>query len=119
MHASAARRAAAAASWAIKKPPPPPPPFLGSPTPPDFTAILPPKTVFDSAYSTGHLKCNRAEATAVLSEIWRATRDVQRDSDAVMTAAVSRICKCTFIYTPIISHDTTIYITIVYVDTKC
>ncbi|KAJ6263264.1 hypothetical protein Dda_1825 [Drechslerella dactyloides] len=91
MHASAVRRAAAAASKALKQPLPPA--FLGSPTLPDLAAILPPKPVFSSAQSTGYLKCNRAEATAVLTEIWRATRGVQLDSDAIMTAAVSRVCK--------------------------
>ncbi|KAK6341222.1 hypothetical protein TWF696_008308 [Orbilia brochopaga] len=91
MRASAVRRAAAAASKALRQPPQPP--FLGSPTPPDFTAILPPKPVFSSAQSTGYLKCNRAEATTVLTEIWRATRGIQLDSDPIMTTAVSRVCK--------------------------
>ncbi|KAK6501664.1 hypothetical protein TWF481_009493 [Arthrobotrys musiformis] len=48
--------------------------ILSSAKLPDFARMLPSEAVFASARKSGFLKCNRTEATTVLSEIWKTTQ---------------------------------------------
>ncbi|KAK6358388.1 hypothetical protein TWF730_007725 [Orbilia blumenaviensis] len=63
---------------------------------PDFARILPPDAVFASAQKSGFLKCNRAQATKVLTEVWETTRSTTITSStqdsAFSAAGVAKIC---------------------------
>ncbi|KAF3906585.1 hypothetical protein ABW20_dc0108407 [Dactylellina cionopaga] len=67
--------------------------FLTSPKLPDFARILPPESIFASARKSGFLKCNKAEATTVLSAIWKETHVLHHGDTKARTVAVSEICK--------------------------
>ncbi|KAF3915426.1 hypothetical protein AA313_de0209492 [Arthrobotrys entomopaga] len=67
--------------------------FLNSPKLPDFTRILPPDAVFASARKSGFIKCNKTQATLVLSEIWRASQSVHNAGHHARTSAFSKICQ--------------------------
>ncbi|KAK6517908.1 hypothetical protein TWF506_005083 [Arthrobotrys conoides] len=68
---------------------------LGSAKLPDFARILPPDAVFASAQKSGFLKCNRVEATTVLSKIWKTTQLNLQMTYAMQqqqAASVANIC---------------------------
>ncbi|RVD85720.1 uncharacterized protein DFL_004031 [Arthrobotrys flagrans] len=72
--------------------------FLGSTKPPDFARILPPDAVFASAQKSGFLKCNKVEATTVLSAIWKTTQQDMQGNNALQmqqqqAVSVANICK--------------------------
>ncbi|EGX51835.1 hypothetical protein AOL_s00043g569 [Orbilia oligospora ATCC 24927] len=69
--------------------------ILGSAKLPDFSRILPPDAVFASAQKSGFLKCNRVEATTVLSAIWQTTQQSMQGNYALQqqqAASVANIC---------------------------
>ncbi|KAK6348324.1 hypothetical protein TWF718_006125 [Orbilia javanica] len=68
----------------------------GSSKLPDFTRVLPPDAVFASAQKSGFLKCNRVEATTVLSAIWKTTQQSIQGNNVLQqqqqAASVEKIC---------------------------
>ncbi|KAF3938322.1 hypothetical protein ABW19_dt0209323 [Dactylella cylindrospora] len=72
---AAARAAGGAASSAFK--------ILNASKLPDFARLLPSDAAFRSAQKSTFLKCNKAEATTVLSIIWRTTREQGKEEDRI------------------------------------